>query len=52
MDTCNPRGPVVIHVAKLFPNRDVSDFDAFGRVFSGTVQPGTKVRKGVRDMKG
>lgn len=40
MKACNPRGPLVIHVAKLFPRSDVSAFDALGRILSGTVKPG------------
>ncbi|CAL5227943.1 g10990 [Coccomyxa viridis] len=44
MKSCNPRGPLVIQVAKLFPKSDVSSFDAFGRILSGTVKPGDKVR--------
>ena len=44
MKTSNPRGPLVIHIAKLFPKRDCSSFDAFGRVFSGSVAPGAQVR--------
>ncbi|KAK9845164.1 hypothetical protein WJX84_001482, partial [Apatococcus fuscideae] len=44
MKTSNPRGPLVIHIAKLFPKRDCSSFDAFGRIFSGTVTPGDRVR--------
>ena len=41
---CNPRGPLVVYICKLFPKADVSRFDAFGRVMSGTVKPGDKVR--------
>ena len=94
MKSCNPRGPLIIQVAKLFPKSDVSSFgealsmeklpafwpctmrthhllragcprcgieavffpicarprdahvlaDAFGRILSGTVKPGDKVR--------
>lgn len=40
---CNPRGPLLIHIAKLYPKQDCSTFDAFGRVFSGTVKPGDRV---------
>lgn len=43
-NTCNSHGPVVIYVAKLFPTPDCSSFDAFGRVFSGSVKAGDKVR--------
>ena len=41
---CNQKGPVVIYIAKLFPTPDCSKFDAFGRVFSGSVQAGDRVR--------
>ena len=40
---CNPRGPLLVHIAKLYPKQDCTTFDAFGRVFSGTVKPGDKV---------
>lgn len=40
---CNPRGPLLVHIAKLYPKQDCSTFDAFGRVFSGTVKPGDRV---------
>mmetsp|Transcript_20010 Transcript_20010/g.60453 ORF Transcript_20010/g.60453 Transcript_20010/m.60453 type:complete len:985 (+) Transcript_20010:276-3230(+) len=44
MRACNPAGPLVVHIAKLFPKTDASAFDAFGRILSGTVKPGDKVR--------
>jgi len=44
MKACNAKGPLVVHIAKLFPKSDCSAFDAFGRVFSGTVRPGDKAR--------
>lgn len=43
-NTCNPQGPVMVYISKLFPKPDASAFDAFGRVFSGTVKVGDKVR--------
>ena len=43
MRACNPAGPLVVHIAKLFPKTDTSAFDAFGRILSGTVKPGDKV---------
>ncbi len=45
MKACNAKGPLVVHIAKLFPKSDCSAFDAFGRVFSGTVRPGDKARR-------
>ena len=44
MRGCNPRGPLVIAIAKLIPKSDVSAFDALGRILSGTVKPGDRVR--------
>lgn len=44
MNACNPRGPLVFHVAKLFPRQDCSKFDAYGRIISGTIRPGDRVR--------
>mmetsp|Transcript_22656 Transcript_22656/g.57692 ORF Transcript_22656/g.57692 Transcript_22656/m.57692 type:complete len:994 (-) Transcript_22656:539-3520(-) len=44
MTACNPRGPLVLHIAKLFPKSDASKFDAFGRIVSGVLRPGDKVR--------
>lgn len=41
---CDPDGPLVIQITKLFDNEEATDFDAFGRVFSGTVKPGQVVR--------
>jgi hypothetical protein len=41
---CNPKGPTIVHVAKLFPKPDCSAFDAFGRVICGTIRPGQRVR--------
>lgn len=44
MTSCNPRGPLIIHITKLFPKQDCSRFDAFGRILSGTVRPGDRVK--------
>lgn len=44
MRACNPHGPMVLYVCKLFPKSDCTAFDAFARVMSGTVKPGDKVR--------
>lgn len=41
---CNPRGPLVVHITKLFPKQDCTRFDAFGRIISGTIRPGDKVK--------
>lgn len=44
MRDCNPKGPLVMYVSKMVPTTDKGRFYAFGRVFSGTVQTGQKVR--------
>lgn len=44
METCDPQGPLVIQVAKLYHTSDAKDFMSFGRVMSGTVSPGQIVR--------
>jgi len=44
MRACNPRGPLVLFICKLFPKSDCSAFDALARIMSGTVKAGDKVR--------
>jgi len=41
---CDPKGPLVLYVSKMVPTPDKGRFYAFGRVFSGTVRPGPKIR--------
>ena len=41
---CDANGPLMIYVSKMIPTADKGRFLAFGRVFSGTVQTGQKVR--------
>ncbi|KAK4235862.1 P-loop containing nucleoside triphosphate hydrolase protein [Achaetomium macrosporum] len=41
---CNPKGPLMLYVSKMVPTSDKGRFYAFGRVFSGTVRSGLKVR--------
>jgi len=41
---CNPKGPLVMYVSKMVPTSDKGRFYAFGRVFSGTIIAGQKVR--------
>jgi U5 small nuclear ribonucleoprotein component len=43
MMECNPDGPLMIQIVKLYPTPDASEFRAFGRVLSGTVRKGMKV---------
>merc|ERR1719198_2659322 len=41
---CDPAGPVMMYVSKMVPTSDKGRFYAFGRVFSGTVATGQKIR--------
>lgn len=41
---CDPNGPLMMYISKMIPTADYSRFFAFGRVFSGTVSSGLKVR--------
>mmetsp|Transcript_18264 Transcript_18264/g.28369 ORF Transcript_18264/g.28369 Transcript_18264/m.28369 type:complete len:849 (-) Transcript_18264:1014-3560(-) len=41
---CDPNGPLILFVSKMVPSTDKGRFIAFGRVFSGTVKTGQKVR--------
>jgi elongation factor 2 len=41
---CDPKGPLMLYVSKMVPTSDKGRFYAFGRVFSGTVKSGLKVR--------
>merc|ERR1712000_470652 len=41
---CNPNGPLMLYISKMVPTSDKGRFYAFGRVFSGTVKTGQKVR--------
>jgi len=41
---CNPKGPLMMYVSKMVPTTDKGRFFAFGRIFSGTVFGGQKVR--------
>ncbi|XP_054160176.1 translation elongation factor 2-like [Oppia nitens] len=42
--TCNPEGPLMMYISKMVPTSDKGRFYAFGRVFSGIVSSGQKVR--------
>ena len=44
MRACDPKGPLMIYISKMVPAADKGRFYAFGRVFSGTVNSGQKVR--------
>ncbi|XP_063060643.1 elongation factor 2b-like [Engraulis encrasicolus] len=41
---CNAKGPLMMYISKMVPTSDKGRFYAFGRVFSGTVATGQKVR--------
>jgi U5 small nuclear ribonucleoprotein component len=44
MKNCDPEGPLMVNVTKLYPKPDCSVFDAFGRVYSGRIRTGQTVR--------
>lgn len=41
---CDPRGVLMLHCSKNIPRADGSSFDNLGRVFSGSVKVGDRVR--------
>lgn len=41
---CDPNGPLMMYISKMVPTSDKGRFYAFGRVFSGIVASGQKVR--------
>lgn len=44
MRDCDPKGPLMMYVSKMLPTSEKGRFIAFGRVFSGTLHQGAKVR--------
>jgi elongation factor 2 len=44
MKNCDPNAPLMLYVSKMCPTADKGRFYAFGRVFSGTICAGTKIR--------
>lgn len=44
MRDCDPKGPLMMYVSKMVPTTDRNRFFAFGRVLSGTIEAGQKVR--------
>ncbi|CAL8074527.1 unnamed protein product [Calicophoron daubneyi] len=44
MKNCDPKGQLMMYVSKMVPTSDRGRFFAFGRVFSGVVATGQKVR--------
>merc|ERR1711963_370244 len=41
---CDPAGGLMMYVSKMVPTSDKGRFHAFGRVYSGTIATGSKVR--------
>jgi len=44
MAACDPTGPLMMYISKMVPTSDKGRFYAFGRVFSGKIATGQKVR--------
>ena len=44
MKSCDSKGELMMYISKMVPTSDKGRFYAFGRVFSGTVATGQKVR--------
>jgi elongation factor 2 len=44
MKNCDPSGVLMMYVSKMVPTSDKGRFYAFGRVYSGTISTGQKVR--------
>lgn len=44
MKRCDPDGPVMVQIAKLYHTTDAQSFRAFGRVMSGTLRKGAQVK--------
>ncbi|PWN95018.1 putative EFT2-translation elongation factor eEF2 [Tilletiopsis washingtonensis] len=41
---CDAKGPLMLYVSKMVPTSDKGRFYAFGRIFSGTIRSGPKIR--------
>jgi 116 kDa U5 small nuclear ribonucleoprotein component len=44
MRECNSAGPVSVHVTKLYHATDAQSFRALGRVISGTLKKGARIK--------
>lgn len=44
MINCNPNGRLMIHTSKMYPTEDCTLFMVLGRVMSGTIEAGQKIR--------
>lgn len=41
---CDPKGPPMVNIAKNYTRPDCTAFDSFGRVYSGTVKVGDRIK--------
>lgn len=44
MRNCDPKGALMVYISKMVPTSEAGRFFAFGRIFSGTIATGQKVR--------
>ncbi|GLB43536.1 putative 116 kDa U5 small nuclear ribonucleoprotein component N-terminus [Lyophyllum shimeji] len=44
MKSCDPEGPLMVQVAKLYHTTDAQSFRAFGRIVSGTLRKGMPIK--------
>lgn len=44
MKACDPQGPVMVQIGKLYHTTDAQSFRAFGRVLSGTLKKGMDIK--------
>ncbi|KAF4612297.1 hypothetical protein D9613_004072 [Agrocybe pediades] len=44
MKSCDPEGPVMVQITKLYHTTDAQSFRSFGRVISGTLRKGMNVK--------
>jgi len=42
--SCDEEGPLLVNVVKLFSSPDGTGFSALGRIYSGTIKAGDKVK--------
>ena len=44
LKACDPEGPIMVQITKLYHTTDAQSFRAFGRVLSGTLRKGMDVK--------
>jgi U5 small nuclear ribonucleoprotein component len=44
MKECDPEGPLMVQVSKLYHTTDAQSFRAFGRILSGTLRKGQELK--------